>query len=544
LVLLVVLWAVPALAQPALPKCEEPPAASAGAPAPRKTPTYQQIFCDHVIEIYQALNPGTQTGQKLGIRDAVTNAIDVQDRNWRAFLLYAQARSSAVDASPVEEARTDKQVGAPAGAGSSSVVSKGAVPGILGFAVENGALTQSTSGTTATLRGNLVGWLDLLKNQEFIASYQDGSRLVRNLRRVSYSLTLNTDTGAATEEEGAPSSPAAVSPEAIRARLDNTKQQLAGYSVRVAIVDQRDPRTTANRAAIATFSDTEGAALLRANNAFDAFLKSPEYNSKWVVETVDALVDPARCLKIADPTHCLNVADPRRSLSIADIQRIFYQRIEQLRLLMINRIEGFDETVAGNLLAYQAYDKARMRLYEAMRKRPLFALEYVNARTKDLPDSSTLRLILESNVGSRIDLTANAAWTFQNEGSVALPEPRSIGGRRDFQLAGQMDVPLGSLAKRLAPGAGIGPPVFAVGFLSQKLTERAAVSFAGNEFTVEPGWLHAVQAKVTVPVKGSGVKVPLSVTYSNRTELLKEKEVRGHIGLTFDLDVLSSLVRR
>jgi len=86
--------------------------------------------------------------------------------------------------------------------------------------------------------------------------------------------------------------------------------------------------------------------------------------------------------------------------------------------------------------------------------------------------------------------------------------------------------------------------VFAVAFLSQKLTDKAAVSFAGNSFTVEPGWVHAVQAKVTVPVKGSGVKIPLSVTYSNRTELLKEKEIRGHIGVTFDMDVLSSVVRR
>jgi len=86
--------------------------------------------------------------------------------------------------------------------------------------------------------------------------------------------------------------------------------------------------------------------------------------------------------------------------------------------------------------------------------------------------------------------------------------------------------------------------VLAVAFLSQKLTERAAVTFAGNTLTVEPGWIHAVQAKVTIPVKGSGVKIPLSLSYSNRTELLDEKDVRGHIGVTFDMDVLSSLVRR
>ena len=46
--------------------------------------------------------------------------------------------------------------------------------------------------------------------------------------------------------------------------------------------------------------------------------------------------------------------------------------------------------------------------------------------------------------------------------------------------------------------------------------------------------------KLTIPVKDSGMKVPVSVTASNRTELIKEKDVRGSIGLTVDLDVFMS----
>jgi hypothetical protein len=517
----VVALASSAVAQPVLPTCKEQPPASAGEVKRR---TYQEYWCDRVLEIHRLRTPATGTGPQVGVRDKIENAVEVASGNWGGFLLYVQARSAAVDASPVEEARTDKQVGAPAGAGSTSLVSKGAVPGILGFAVENGALTQSTSGTTVTLRGNMVGWLDLLKNQDFIASYEDGSGFVRGLRRVSYSLTLNTDTGAAAEP--APSGPAAVTPQAIRAQLDKTRQQLAGYSVRIALVDKRDPRTAANRASIATFSDTASVDVLKANNAFDDFLRSAEYTRKWLPETADLL------------------ADPTRPLSIAQIQRILYQRLETLRLLMIARIDGFDEAVAHNLLALQAYDKARVRLFDAMRKQPLVAFEYVNARSKDLPDSSTLRFIVEGQWGSRVDLTANAAVTLQNSGSVALPQPTDVGGQRDIQLAGQMDVPLGSLEKRLGAGTGISAPVLSVAILAQRLTDRAAVSFAGNTFTVDPGWIRAIQAKLTLSVKGSGVKIPLSVSYSNRTELLKEKDVRGHIGVTFDMDVLSSVVRR
>ncbi len=512
-------------AQPALPVCKEKPSPSATATPEAKPRTYQDLWCDRVLEIAALRNQPAKTGLQLGVRGDIENILELSTGNWGAFLLYAQARSGTVDTSAVEEARTDKQVGAPAGSGSTSLLSKGAVPGILGFAVENGALTQATEGTTVTLRGNLVGWLDLLRNQDFITSYQDGSGFVRGLRRVSYSFTLNTDTKTASNEESASSGPP-LTANAIRARLDKAAQQLAGYSVRVAIVDRRDPRTAANRASIATVADTHGVNLLKANDAFDAFLSSAEYTRKWFPETIDQL------------------ADPTRRLSVADIQRILYQRLESLRLTMISRIDGFNDAVARNLLALQAYDKARLRLFEAIRKRPLFALEYVGARTTDLPHTSTLRFIAEGQWGPRVDLTANAAFTFQHERPEASPLPADVTGRRDVQVGGQMDVPLGSLQKRLSTGSGIGAPVVAVAFLSQKLTGRAAVAFAGSTFAVEPGWIHALQAKVSVPVKGSGLKIPLSVTYSNRTELLKEKNVRGQIGITFDMDVLASVVRR
>ena len=521
--LVVVVTASSAAAQPALPTCEEREPSTHAAEV--RLRTYQEYWCDRVFEIDGLRRRSAGTGPQLGVRAEIENAVEVASGNWGAFLLYAQARSSAVDAGAVEDARTDKQVGAPAGAGSTSLVSKGSVPGILGFAVENGALTQTTSSTTVTLRGNLVGWLDLLKNQDFLLSYQDGSGFVRSLRRVSYSLTLNTDAGESASEP-APTGVAALTPEAIRAQLEKTRQQLAGYSVRVAIVDRRDPRTAANRASIATLADTQGVELLKADNAFDDFLRSAEYTRKWLPETVDQL------------------SDPTRPLTIAQIQRILYQRLETLRLLMINRIDGFDDEVARNLLALDAYDKARRRLFDTIRRRPLFAFEYVNEQAKDLPNSSTVRFIAEGQWGSRVDLTANAAMTFQHPGSVPLPQPTEVGGRRDWQVAGQMDIPLGNLEKRVSAGTGIGAPVVGVAFLLQDLTDRAAVSFAGNTFTVESGLIFAVQGRVMLSVKGSGVKIPLSLSYANRTELLKEKDVRGHVGVTFDMDVLSSVVRR
>jgi hypothetical protein len=48
--------------------------------------------------------------------------------------------------------------------------------------------------------------------------------------------------------------------------------------------------------------------------------------------------------------------------------------------------------------------------------------------------------------------------------------------------------------------------------------------------------------KLTIPMPGvlAGLKIPLSVTFANRTELIDEKEIRGNVGFTLDLSKLQN----
>jgi hypothetical protein len=481
----------------------------------RPAATFEDLWRRRVVQIRKV-----NTERSMAQQDRIQELILIQ-QNLKAFLLYAQARSQSLDVRALEDARTDKQVGSPGNAnGSGSVVSKGAVPGILGFAVENGALTQEATATTVTLRGNLVGWLDLVQNQGFIAAYQDDAPIVRQLRRLSYSVTLNTEAGGATAETPAASG---LTPAALRDQLRQTREQVAGYSFRAAILDRRDPRTPANRAAIATTLDTTMEEVLKSDNFLNVFLNSRTYIFKWVPETAALLNNPA--------------------LNESGLERALYRQLEALRLDMVEQIDHFDERVTRTLQALDGFDDARVRVFQAMQKQPLVAFEYVTARTAGLPDRSTLRFILEGQLGPRVDMTGNAAWTIQHGGSVPESSVSITDGVRDFQAAAQIDIPLMSASKTLSSTGGIGTPVFGVAYLSEKLQRNAAVTFAGNTFTAEPGWLHLLQARLTIPVKGSGVKVPLSVSFANRTELIKEKNIRGQIGLTLDMDVLSALRR-
>jgi hypothetical protein len=103
--------------------------------------------------------------------------------------------------------------------------------------------------------------------------------------------------------------------------------------------------------------------------------------------------------------------------------------------------------------------------------------------------------------------------------------------------------PLGDRLRRGQPGGPNGNPVLSFGFLYERLADSATVTFGGNALPAAPGNLYIGQLRLTLPLGASGVKVPLSLSFSNRNELIVEKQIRGHIGFTFNFDALASAVR-
>jgi hypothetical protein len=55
--------------------------------------------------------------------------------------------------------------------------------------------------------------------------------------------------------------------------------------------------------------------------------------------------------------------------------------------------------------------------------------------------------------------------------------------------------------------------------------------------TVKKGVINTGQLKFTVPIKGSGMRIPISFTAANRSELISEKKfLSASVGITFDFD--------
>ena len=170
-----------------------------------------------------------------------------------------------------------------------------------------------------------------------------------------------------------------------------------------------------------------------------------------------------------------------------------------------------------------------------------FSTEFNSRHPLGQPNMSNVRLIF-SHQPSKAPLLFTA--NFAAEWYDAVPTGVKQGRLRDLQAAVQADRRLGDIPK-------LGPATLTLAYYYQWMKDNALITIpAGNTapgtgivlpgaastLLATKGNIDIFQAKVTVPIKGGTVKVPISFTWSNRTELINESEKRGQIGLTLDLD--------
>jgi hypothetical protein len=146
-----------------------------------------------------------------------------------------------------------------------------------------------------------------------------------------------------------------------------------------------------------------------------------------------------------------------------------------------------------------------------------------------LPNLSNFKFVFNKGFKEGPELTGNVSVTaFTN-----LPKGSHSGNLRDVQATGQLDVPLPEILKVTNMVLS-----FSGQFVSLREEPLGAMVIINTKPVSTKGNIGLGQAKLTIPVKGSGVQIPISLTWSNRTELILENDVRGNIGITFDLDKL------
>jgi hypothetical protein len=430
----------------------------------------------------------------------------------------------------VEESRQDKQVGASeSSVGTTSLVSKG-VGAILGVALESGSIDRTTAGNVTTLTVNAAQGVDFLSagNIQPCALIEPNCRFGRKLLSgltvvTTYDVSqANTSTNSTTAQT------------ALSTLVGSNNPAFTGVSARLDF-HARKKNVTLPELVTAYQSSDYRAVTATYAQAFESLINKlgPDPNYQAAIEGAISQLQNTGATK-----------------TDADVTVVLDQLVEKIATIIDNSAQG--------TAAFQAYASAESA-YRGKRDAALSTVlnkwtasfEYDYNRLANQPDQSNFKGIYsyrsDANNDRIMQLTANAGATIYDslEGS-------STSRVRSSQAAFQLDYTATSTATKVQAAVSGGyyfQYMIANGLLTLPATQLApgtAIPLPGNasELLNTTGPIHIGQGKVTLSIKGTNVSIPLAMTFSNRTDLIKASRVGGNFGITYDFSSLFTAVKK
>lgn len=405
-----------------------------------------------------------------------------------------------------ESRRTDKQLGSsPNNAGTTSLAVKGGMPAVIGWAVEQGAATTAVSGNTVTVRvnpynlGKAIYYNQGILDLKFIEPSETPIDIF--LRKLSLGFSFDTTRG--------------TDPPVLIA----SKQQLSSFSFRYEFVNRRNPfsRRYDERRTAFFASQTENF-----DKVTRAFRSVTDFsNNRFRIELLNKWLEETNTELSLIPTN-LNATTRR-----ARIQAVIESRIKALPTEELSKQEGFRAAIDSFVEGTTGFSNARDKLIEDINKGAVATFEYTNHREVNAPDTSNFRFILEKGIlgGTNADLTFNASLSMFNK----KPTSSEVKRIKDFDFTLQLDFPLRNTLLEDS----------FLSFAGQYKRQSSDVSLPNGMIAPNTmGDIAVGQIKLTIPIGDSGIRLPFSLTFANRTDLIKESDVRANFGFTFDLDPL------
>jgi len=286
-----------------------------------------------------------------------------------------------------------------------------------------------------------------------------------------------------------------------RSEADDDTPEGRIFGVKALLIDHRDVSDASNRrrledvaTALTPFADTSG-------KAFAA-----------------ALAFVARTL--ADATSDLEITRfGQDQLGLDEYE-------ETLDRLSEEQLAALDELLLEHALAIE---KARTGVAEVIRRirgAPQLALTYqALVRPEDADDEHHFGVLFDVAMATRLRASFNGTLVRTKHQLIEDTNVLKVGGELQFDLQ-QVATMKSVIARR-----GRDPLVVSVAGL-------------GEWYSDERPDIAKVQVKLTVPLPGplSGLKIPVSLTVANRTELIDEKELRGNVGFTVDFSKLQNML--
>ena len=433
--------------------------------------------------------------------------VELRDNLWKVVYLSA---GQAEVAEILTFRRADVQAGAGSGAsGTTSAVLNPLLPAIFGVAFEDGAITRSVSGSTISLKVAPAGLICASRPLAAAAVARRDEEACKTLwRRVGVTASFDTKRG-----EKSPK----------LEDLQTLNNQFASLTVRAEVLNLR---TATGRRYIGTFQSQFTSWKEKAAAFVDIERDTPE------LVKAQALVEERLLALVKQPDWKGKAVDKRADEIKAIIKGA---------AALVTVPDAQATRVRDAWLAALRADRA---LQNAVANAPVLTAEYAFERpdlaTEPLgtvvpegirpPSLHSARAIYAQGLTkTSLDFTANVSLSWFSD-----VRPGMSGSFRDFKAGINGTFRLRDLSNYGAPALSFAALYM---YLHQEPLGLGLVEFNDAEVN-EPGHIGVFQAKLELPTANNAMRIPLSFTYSNRTELINETDVRGQIGISFNLDAL------
>jgi hypothetical protein len=428
--------------------------------------------------------------------------------------------------------------------GSTSLTAKGLTSKLLSVASEYGALTQSTSNDTTTVQGTLAGVPLALMQRGAMTECSTRllavtpcihQNLLKWMSRTSYSVSFATLASSAVATNS--NTAAGTSTAAQATSSTSTSGGVNAYSLKAVLVQgaldksaYNDADTQISSAAAVAAVQTAQAAL-NANEVENAavfipFLKAQAAALRTTAETGNRVAVVAQWRALANQlVSALGVSVTVTPDAAANLPVL--QNAVKLAIAYTSYLGTEDATGLAKMLAVP----------------PVLSAEFDQNRPISAPENSVFRVIFQKTY-KPITVTVNGAVSIYDSAQPNVPGASRL---RDSEFAAELAHPFslsipdvtatnftvsGAFYDQYQSSPAIlnvtpGAPVDGVTFVNLPSTATQVYGRKGN--------IAIGQLKLTAG-GGSAVTVPLSVTYSNRTELISKPTWKAQIGVSYDFD--------
>jgi hypothetical protein len=430
--------------------------------------------------------------------DEIEAAIDELADN--AIKVAIAARDKKLAEKLMSFRRADVQIGAGSQAsGSTSAVLNPLLPAIFGLAFETGGITKSISGNVITLTANPAGLICASSANSQVAERverRDVDVCKTFWKKFGISASFDTGRGDKSKE---------------LANLEATNSQFSDFAVRVELL---------NRRTSGSLKEFYKAAKNLANEAAEFHSKRPDFKTA-IVHAIQTQLNDSEWATLSTGDRVKKISDAIDAAvrTVAnDTGSIGSDWLDSLT--KYSRAQS-NKAVVSFEYGYQQPDLAT----EAIGTDPVIVPKGVKP-----PNLHSARLVYAQGISSRnLDFTANISGSWFDE-----IRPGMSGNFRDFRAGVEAKFKLREISNYGAPTLSFAGLYV---YLHQRPLGLGIEAF--NQAGINArGNIGLFQAKLEFPTANNNIRIPVSFTYSNRTELIKESDVRGQIGISFNLGSL------